>query len=269
MDTPTVCPVARPRDDEPLSPGTHSFRLGGIVQRYHVHGSGPVCVAHPGGPGLFWDYLRVPALETHLTMVYVEPIGTGESGCLPSHPHGYTRDRYSHFLQVLINRLRCSRVYLLGHAHGALVAAHHALHRSESLAGVILYDAEPSSGRADRAPTPPAGDSDVDPGGWSSATAGVHRRAAYISGLDENLCRTTGVDRADLARMDVRTLVISGREDPVRGAARGRGLHEVIPGARLSVLEHDGCMGHVQEPEGFTHAVREFVLDAEVCAPAR
>ncbi|MFE7750236.1 alpha/beta fold hydrolase [Streptomyces sp. NPDC057428] len=130
----------------PLLQGTHSFGVGGILQRYHVHGTGPVCLVHSGGPGIFWDYLRMPALEEHLTMVYLEPIGTGESGRLPSHPHGYTRERYSRFVEQVINRLGVPKVHLLGHSHGAFVAAHHALTRPGRLAGVILYEGAPVTG---------------------------------------------------------------------------------------------------------------------------
>ncbi|MFI6876246.1 alpha/beta fold hydrolase [Streptomyces sp. NPDC050400] len=130
----------------PLSPGTHALTVGGITQRYHVHGTGPVCLVHPGGPGILWDYLRMPLLEQHLTMVYVEPIGTGAESRLPSHPHGYTRERYSRFLEHLINRLGVPRVYLLGHSHGAFVAAHHAVHRAGRLAGVVLYAGAPVTG---------------------------------------------------------------------------------------------------------------------------
>ncbi|MBO1329991.1 alpha/beta fold hydrolase [Streptomyces sp. VRA16 Mangrove soil] len=140
-------PVADLRaESSPLSPGTHAYRLGGLVQRYHVHGSGPVCVVHPGGPGIFWEYLRIPALEEHLTMVYVEPIGTTEDSRLPSHPHGYTRERYSAFLDALISRLGVPKVHLLGHSHGAFVAAYHALHHPERLAGVVLYEGAPVTG---------------------------------------------------------------------------------------------------------------------------
>ncbi|MET7511877.1 alpha/beta hydrolase [Streptomyces sp. NPDC005480] len=129
-----------------LHPGTHSVTVGGITQRYHVHGTGPVCMVHSGGPGILWDYLRMPLLEQHLTMVYVEPIGTGDSGRLPSHPHGYTRDRYSRFLEHLINQLGVAKVYLLGHSHGAFVAAYHAIHRADRLEGVVLYGGAPVTG---------------------------------------------------------------------------------------------------------------------------
>ncbi|WP_253209331.1 alpha/beta fold hydrolase [Streptomyces niphimycinicus] len=146
MSTPSNPAAASQSPDAPLSPGIHSFEVGGITQRYHVYGSGPFCVVHSGGPGIFWDYMRMPLLEQHLTMVYVEPIGTGDSGRLPSHPHGYTRDRYSRFLEVLINHLGVPKVHLLGHSHGAFVAAYHALYRAERLAGVVLYGGAPVTG---------------------------------------------------------------------------------------------------------------------------
>ncbi|MFE0347492.1 hypothetical protein [Streptomyces griseoluteus] len=38
-------------------------------QRYHVYGSGPVCLAMPGGPGVIWEFLRAPNLEEFLTMM--------------------------------------------------------------------------------------------------------------------------------------------------------------------------------------------------------
>ncbi|MFJ1750553.1 alpha/beta fold hydrolase [Streptomyces sp. NPDC088116] len=141
MTTSTTPPAT-----DPLAAGTHSVEIDGVVQRYHVHGTGPVCVAHSGGPGIGWEYLRMPALERHLTIVYPEPIGSGASGRLSSHPHGYTRPRYSQFLDALIERLGVPQVYLLGHSHGGFVAQYHALHHPERIAGVILYDSAPLTG---------------------------------------------------------------------------------------------------------------------------
>ncbi|MEV6415196.1 alpha/beta hydrolase [Kribbella sp. NPDC051718] len=133
-------------DSNSLATGTHTIDLNGIAQRYHVHGSGPVCVAHSGGPGVFWEYLRVPQLEEHLTMVYVEPIGTGGSGRLASHPDGYTRDRYVSALDGVIEALAAGPVYLLGHSHGGFVVQRYALTHPERLAGLILYDSAPVTG---------------------------------------------------------------------------------------------------------------------------
>ncbi|MER5912585.1 alpha/beta hydrolase [Streptomyces sp. NPDC001982] len=131
---------------DPLAAGTHTVKIDGVVQRYHVHGTGPVCVAHSGGPGIFWEYLRMPALERYLTLVYPEPIGTGGSGRLSAHPHGYTRARYSGFLGALIEHLGVPEVHLLGHSHGGFVVQYHALNHPARVAGVILYDSAPVTG---------------------------------------------------------------------------------------------------------------------------
>ncbi|SNS91818.1 alpha/beta fold hydrolase [Actinacidiphila glaucinigra] len=130
----------------PLSPGTHTFEVDGVVQRYHVHGTGPVCIAHSGGPGVFWEYLRMPEVERQLTVVYPEPVGTGGSGRLPSHPHGYTRELYSRFLDALVDHLGVPRVHLLGHSHGGFVVQYHALRRPARVAGIVLYDSAPITG---------------------------------------------------------------------------------------------------------------------------
>ncbi|MGW3246287.1 alpha/beta fold hydrolase [Streptomyces sp. NPDC001070] len=133
-------------DSDPLAPGTHTFEVDGVLQRYHVHGTGPVCIAHSGGPGVFWEYLRMPEVERHLTVVYPEPVGTGGSGRLASHPHGYTRELYSRFLGALVDHLGVPEVHLLGHSHGGFVAQYHALRRPGRVAGVVLYDSAPVTG---------------------------------------------------------------------------------------------------------------------------
>jgi pimeloyl-ACP methyl ester carboxylesterase len=129
-----------------LSPGVHTITLDGIAQRYHVHGTGPVCLAMPGGPGVNWPYLRMPAVERHLTMVYVEPIGTGGSGRLPSHPNGYTRERYTRALIGLLDHLALPKAYLLGHSHGGFVVQYCALHHPGRVAGMVLYESAPLTG---------------------------------------------------------------------------------------------------------------------------
>ena len=130
----------------PLAKGVHTFEVDGRVLSYEVHGSGPVCVAHAGGPGIFANYLRAPELERHLTMVYLDPVGTGGSERLATHPYGYTRARYSEDLAALIEHLQVPRVHLLGHSHGGFIAQYHAIHHPERLAGIVLYESAPVTG---------------------------------------------------------------------------------------------------------------------------
>ncbi|MEU2253572.1 alpha/beta hydrolase [Nocardia xishanensis] len=287
--------------DARLSPGVHSFDSDGVLQRYHVYGRGPVCIAHPGGPGIFWEYLRMPALEEHLTMVYVEAIGTGVSGRLPSHPHGYTRERYSRALQRIIEHLGVPEVFLLGHSHGAFVTAYHALRRPSGLAGIILYEGAPVTGpehaleatrrleqfAAAHADRPELGEvfaafaamQDISNDEQTLAIArgvlpsyladywGDQQRwvavrnslqASYISGLDVDRAADLIDDRADLPGMSVPVLVIVGRHDVICGPRWAEELHRLIPDSQLLVLENSGHLGHLEEPERFAAAVREF-----------
>lgn len=132
------------------APVQHTVDIDGVPVNYYVAGSGPVCLVHPGGPGLSWGYLRMPAVEEHLTTVYLEPIGTGASGRLPGHPHGYTRGNYARAVAGVLAHLDLSSVHLLGHSHGGFVAqycAHSgAQHLADRLSGVVLYASSPMTG---------------------------------------------------------------------------------------------------------------------------
>jgi pimeloyl-ACP methyl ester carboxylesterase len=88
----------------------------------------------------------MPAVEEFLTMVYVEPLGTGGSQRLPSHPNGYTRQRYTRSLIGLLDRLSLPRVFLLGHSHGGFVSQYLALHHPDRLSGLVLYESAPATG---------------------------------------------------------------------------------------------------------------------------
>ncbi|WP_280364154.1 alpha/beta fold hydrolase [Nocardia wallacei] len=60
--------------------------------------------------------------------------------------------------------------------------------------------------------------------------------------------------------MTVPALVIVGLFDVICGPRWARQLHDLIPDSRLVILENSGHLGHLEEPEGFTDAVRNFVL---------
>lgn len=124
-----------------LSPGTHSTTVNGVRQVYHVAGAGPVCLVHPGGPGFGWEYMRMPSLEQHLTMVYLEPIGTGDSGRLAD--RNYQIDTWMQFIHGLVEHLGLPKVFLLGHSYGGFISQRYVLHHSDRLAGLILYATSP------------------------------------------------------------------------------------------------------------------------------
>jgi proline iminopeptidase len=275
-----------------LSLGTHEVMLDGVRQRYHVAGSGPVCVVHSGGPGLHWEYLRLPSLEEHLTLVYVEPVGTGESGLLPD--GDYSVSRYAWFARRVIGHLGDAPVYFLGHSHGAFVGLQLALDHPEVLAGLILYEGTPVFGPDLRAET------DRTVAAWAALRPGhpevvqvLEARSmfevtdtasflAYLGGmlpiyfadfgrmdldawletldgtLDPRRLATQWDVRGLLSGVQVPTLVVVGAYDFICGVRWARELADGIPGASLVTLEHSGHFGHLEEPAEFFRAVLAF-----------
>jgi proline iminopeptidase len=132
-------------DTEALTSGGHSAAIEGVEQRYHVAGQGPLCVVHSGGPGVGWEYLRLPLVEQFMTLIYIEPIGTGTSGRL-AEPRDYTLARYVRQVDGLLDHLGARPVHFLGHSYGGFVALRYALAHPERLASLILYDSSPTSG---------------------------------------------------------------------------------------------------------------------------
>jgi pimeloyl-ACP methyl ester carboxylesterase len=121
------------RHNDALALSRHTIEVDGLKQAYFVAGSGPVCVAHAGGPGINADYLRMPALDQHLTMVYVDPIGTGASSLLPDGK--YFIPTYSRFLEAVLDHIAEPQTMVLGHSHGGMVALELAMSNPLAIGG--------------------------------------------------------------------------------------------------------------------------------------
>jgi proline iminopeptidase len=281
---------------DPLAPGVHAIEVDGLRQVYHVAGSGPVCVAHSGGPGIAWDYLRAPELEDGMTMVYVAPIGAGESDRLATHPEGYSVARYAAMLEGLIAHLNVPRVLLLGHSHGGFVAQRYAIDHPERLAGLVLYDSAPSAGRelmaeasrnieafAARHPGSSAAqdvlaawrDADAvsDDAGFTDTLdrlfpayfADYWGRAADFASLRLRWRATHVVAggpafdlHARLVEIAVPTLVLAGRHDFICGVRWAKALYGGIVDSELLVFEDSGHFAHLEQPEAFAEAIFAF-----------
>ena len=63
----------------------------------------------------------------------------------------------------------------------------------------------------------------------------------------------------DLPRIDVPTLVIVGREDPIRPVADAEFMHERISNSRLEVIEDAAHMTNMEQPEVFNRALLGFL----------
>ncbi len=281
-----------------LSSGTHSFTVNGTRQVYHVAGSGPVMITHSGGPGVDSAYLRSERLEEHFTMVYPEPVGTGDSGPLPA---GATYvDTYVDFLSALVEHLDVPRVHLLGHSHGGFVAQRFAILHPDRTAGLALYSTSPTTTpdfwEAEQAAAAayPQRHPDIpeaakvlevidkfdtvhtaeEKTAVLSAALPVYfadfwgRRAEFKPLQDNIRAWVTEFDsmtidyRAELPRITARTVVLTGRHDFICGPVWAEMLHEGIRGSRLVILENSGHFAQYEEPDAYIEAVTWLLTDA-------
>jgi pimeloyl-ACP methyl ester carboxylesterase len=126
-----------------LTAGWHHVELDGVTQAYEVKGRGPVCFVHAGGPGIDSDYMRMPLLEKYMTLVYLDPVGTGRSGFLPD--GDYSVAEYARRLELLRAHLDVTDGFVMGHSHGGFVALQHALDYPGRLRGLIVYASAPTN----------------------------------------------------------------------------------------------------------------------------
>jgi pimeloyl-ACP methyl ester carboxylesterase len=63
----------------------------------------------------------------------------------------------------------------------------------------------------------------------------------------------------ELLNIHVPTLIIVGREDPIRTVADAEFMHERIPNSRLEIIEDAAHMTNLEQPEIFNRSVIEFM----------
>src|SRR5512143_2239970 len=83
-----------------LIPGEYDVRLNGVDIHYTVRGSGPVMIAHSGGPGMDardWDDFG--KIDDFVTIVAIHPRGSGLSG--PAAGDGYLLSDYADDVEAL------------------------------------------------------------------------------------------------------------------------------------------------------------------------
>ncbi|MFF5079378.1 alpha/beta fold hydrolase [Actinoplanes sp. NPDC000266] len=287
-------------DSAVVESGTYAFLVDDVRQVYHVHGQGPVMIAHSGGPGIAYGYLRAPELEKHFTMVYLEPVGSGASGRL-SDPHGYTTSTYARFVAAVAEHLGVRRPFVLGHSHGGFVAQRYALDFPDRLAGLVLYDTSPTTGpefdednaanvqaylrrypdQPEAAELPAAFsrlDAATDDVAYSTALrdsvpiyfADFWSRRSEYAPMQAGVKATLDPRRAPaqeffdvrgkLGTIDVPTVILVGRYDFICSPRFAVMLHNEIKGSRLVVFERSGHFAHIEQPEEFAKAVCEAML---------
>jgi pimeloyl-ACP methyl ester carboxylesterase len=281
-----------------IAPGSHSISINGIEQRYHVAGQGPLCIAHPGGPGFDWIYLKMQSVEQHLTMLYLEPIGTGASGRFAEHPKGYSIERYCRQLEDVVNALGLRDFFLLGHSHGGFVIQQYAITHPDKVAGVIIYSSsavmmpevlkdagqniaafvQREAGKPEAEEVAQAWASIPRIGGDEDYTRELrrllpvyfadHRRAGLAFDQFRSTLRATFFlgegkpfdVRKALPKLRVPALILTGEHDFMFGPKWAEILHAALEGSQMVIFRLSGHMTHIEQPDAFAGVIAAFVF---------
>jgi non-heme chloroperoxidase len=237
--------------------------------------SGNVLVLLPGLADSWRSYeLVLPYLPPTFRTIVVSQRGHGNSDKPDS---GYTVRDFSADLNALLDALAIPRAVIAGHSSASIVARRFALDHPEKTAGLVLEGSfiKLGGGAASFAaslatledPIPRAFARD-----FASQTFGNPVSKEFVDAMiDENLkaparvWRETFValldydDSAEVAAIDVATLIIWGDKDAIIDRAATEALARSIKNSKLIIYEGIGHTPHWEDPARFAHDVAAVV----------
>lgn len=282
-----------------LTPGEFDITLNGVQIHYTVRGTGPVMIAHSGGPGMDardWDDFA--GIDDFVTIVAIHPRGSGLSG--PAAGDAYLLPDYAADVEALRVHLGVEKPIVMGWSHGGMVAQQFACTYLNSLSKMILFDTSAYFGEflgdiesavqgfrnepwfeKSFAALKAEWDGNYETDGdmarlWAeemkfyfktfgTREEGYHERT---KDLPIRMAPLKVFNDREAASMDLRpclkdiavpTLVIVGRHDFITNVSMAEEMVKHIPNARLEIFEDSGHFALVEEPEKFYRVIREFI----------
>lgn len=285
-----------------LDPGEYDTVLNGVRIHYTVRGSGPVLMAHSGGPGFdarTWE--NFGGIDEFVTIVCIHPRGSGLSG--DALDESYLLPDYADDMEALRLYLGLDRPVVMGWSHGGMVAQQFAFTYPDSLSKLILMDTSAYFGEF-------LGDIEAsvqafkDQPWYAESYAALQKEWAGEYETGEDMARLWAEEmkfyfkvfdaraqayhqrtkdlplrieslkvfndqeagtfdlRPHIKNIKVPTLVIVGRHDFITNVAMAEEMVRHIPDARLEIFEDSGHFALVEQPEEFYRVIREFVFSS-------
>jgi sigma-B regulation protein RsbQ len=260
-----------------------------IYERYHIHVSGrgkqPLLFAHGYGCDQSMWRMVAPAFEADYRVVLFDLAGSGQS-----HPAAYDRTRhgtlagYAEDVLEIIRQLDLQQAIFVGHSVSAMIGALASILRPDRFDALVMVGPSPcyindgsyigGFARSDIDGLLEAVDSNYL--GWASSMApvimGTPDRPELVEELRNSFCRTQpdiarafakvtflSDNRADLARVRTRSLVLQVKDDVIAPLSVGQFVHAQLSHSELIVLNTRGHCPHLSAPELTIAALRSFL----------
>ena len=271
--------------------------VNGVKLFYQTMGSGPPLMCMHGGLGADHSSYIPQFLELtdQWTLILYDHRGNGRSR--PIEWEGVTHETWAADADALREYLGYEKMSLLGHSYGGFLAQEYAARYQERLDALILLCTAPAwdygevieaNARA-RAKTPEtlaaveealteepvAEDEDFQRILKLMAPLYFHRPEEFpefveaflqdtiFSAAAWNHCSSVCLPEfnmmAELPKIQVPTLVLSGIDDWITPAEQGRRIHEALPNSELVIFEKSGHVPNIEENELFFRTLREWL----------
>lgn len=256
----------------------------------------PPCLLIHGGPGSDHTVYKpwLSPLSEHFQLVHLDLRGNGRSE--PSSLDTYTIAQMADDLECIREHLGFGKLVVFGNSFGGMVAQSYAVKYLESISRLILCDTVPSYDFVDevRAMAPHFAETPEQELMLPKLVEGALKTPEELRQWSE-ICypllfrrRDEGImrrhasrilARADIAlhmwaneiphydvreelkRLEVATLVMVGRHDPVMPVSQSEEIHDLLPDSRLRVYENSAHLPYIDEQETFLRDFLDFALN--------
>jgi sigma-B regulation protein RsbQ len=255
-----------------------------------VSGSGtqPILFAHGFGCDQnMWRYVT-PAFEQNYRIVLFDYVGSGKSDFKAWDPQRYsTLDGYAEDVLEICEALDLRDVIFVGHSVSSMVGVLAANRQPDRFSRLIMVGPSPRYindtgyvGGFERADIEGLLDlMDKNYIGWANFLAPVvmknDERPELTKELHDSFCSTDpkitrrfaettffSDNRADLARLNVPSLIMQCSEDAIAPVEVGHYLHQNLPQSTLRMMKATGHCPHVSHPEETIEAIRTYLAAA-------
>jgi sigma-B regulation protein RsbQ len=233
-----------------------------------------------------WRFVTPAFVDTHRVVTF-DHVGYGRSD-----PDAYCESRYSSLdayaqdVLDIVHELDLQDVTFVGHSVSSMIGVLAALREPERFSSLVLIGPSPRYlddpvdgyvGGFTRADIEELLDSlDSNYLGWSRAMApvimGNGDRPELAEELTDSFCRTdptvarrfahltfTSDNRADVAKVDLPTLILQCSDDVIAPLSVGEYTHSRMPRSELVVLRATGHCPNLSAPEETVEAIRRFL----------
>jgi pimeloyl-ACP methyl ester carboxylesterase len=232
--------------------GTHMY--------YAVYGAGdPVLLIHGGlGHADLWANQVRDLMNDH-TVIVADSRGHGRSS---RNAEAYSYDLMASDYLALLDYLKVDKVALVGWSDGGIIGLDIAMKHPERLSRLFAHAANVTIDGLD----PKVMENKIFNAYIAEMGADYQKMSptpdqfdAFVEQISHMWGTQPAWSDADLAKITVPTAIVLGDHDEAITRAHTDHMAHVIPGAELVILKDASHFAMLQDPAGYTKAVRDFI----------